>query len=73
MYCNNSRNYLEIDMPDISMCWGKECPFKEDCYRYIARPNEYRQSYFTNPPYEEVEGRCQFFILASQEEKLNAR
>jgi hypothetical protein len=60
-------------MPDISMCWGKECPFKESCYRYVAKPNEYRQSYFVEPPYRVVEGMCEFFMYASQEEKLNAR
>lgn len=35
---------------DIMMCSGEDCPFKETCYRYTAPANEYRQSYFTEPP-----------------------
>ena len=32
-------------MPDISMCMNKECPKKNKCYRYMAVPNPFRQSY----------------------------
>ncbi len=34
-------------MPDISMCngYGNTCPLKETCYRYMAIPNSFRQSY----------------------------
>ena len=32
-------------MPDISMCSNKTCPLKKDCYRYTAKPSEFRQSY----------------------------
>ena len=45
-------------MPDITMCEGKDCPLKETCYRYTATPNEYRQSYFVNPPYDEEKKEC---------------
>ena len=31
-------------MPDITMCTGN-CPVKENCYRYMAIPNPYGQSY----------------------------
>lgn len=31
-------------MPDISMCNNKECKVKENCYRYMAEPDEI-QSY----------------------------
>ena len=37
-------------MPDISMCTGKDCPFKESCYRFTATPSKYMQSYFCEPP-----------------------
>jgi len=43
-------------VPDISMCQGDECPLKEKCYRYLAKPNEY-QSYFVTPPYKD-DGSC---------------
>ncbi len=32
-------------MPDISMCPNSDCPKSNECYRYRAIPNEYRQSY----------------------------
>ena len=31
-------------MPDITMCTGN-CPVKENCYRYMAEPNKYGQTY----------------------------
>lgn len=37
-------------MPDITMCKGGSCPYKDECHRYRARPTEYRQSYFAKPP-----------------------
>ena len=32
-------------MPDISMCSNSKCELKENCYRFIAKPNPYRQAY----------------------------
>ena len=32
-------------MPDISMCSNDECPLKNSCYRFMATPSEYMQSY----------------------------
>ena len=38
-------------MADITMCtWV--CPQSSTCYRFIAKPNEYRQSYFSELPME---------------------
>ena len=49
-------------MPDITMCVGekdeKDCPLKETCYRYKAKPSEFWQSYFMEPPYNELEEKC---------------
>ena len=45
-------------MPDITMCSGKDCPLKETCYRYKAKPDEY-QSYFMEPPYKD--GECNHY------------
>jgi hypothetical protein len=36
--------------PDITMCMGTNCPYKESCYRFTAKPSEYWQSYFSVPP-----------------------
>ena len=32
-------------MPDIAMCKNQECPVRLKCYRFVAIPSEYRQSY----------------------------
>ena len=42
-------------MSDITMCDAKSqqglCPLKEDCYRFTATPNPWRQSYFMTAPF----------------------
>lgn len=44
-------------MPDITMCQGvckerkQACPLRDNCWRYTARPSEYRQSYFIEAPF----------------------
>ena len=47
-------------MPDITMCKGDNCPKKENCYRYTAPVNEYRQSYFFDTPIKE-DGTCEHY------------
>jgi hypothetical protein len=39
-------------MSDITKCHGFECPMKESCKRFTAKPNEFAQSYFLDPPYK---------------------
>jgi hypothetical protein len=46
-------------MPDIAMCNGSGCASANECYRFRAIPNEYRQSYFNTPPIKD--GRCDYF------------
>lgn len=45
-------------MPDITMCNGDNCPLKETCYRFTATPDEFRQTYFTDAPYNR--GECSY-------------
>jgi hypothetical protein len=45
-------------MPDITMCLGTNCPHKETCYRFTAKPSDY-QSYFMTPPIKE--GKCDMY------------
>lgn len=52
-------------MPDISMCKNEECPLSNSCYRFLAIPDEYMQSYINfkpkiDPILDEVE--CDFYI-----------
>jgi histone acetyltransferase (RNA polymerase elongator complex component) len=50
-------------MPDITiitMCPGTNCPHKETCYRYTAKPSEgWTQAYFTEPPIKD--GKCDMY------------
>ncbi len=49
-------------MPDITMCSGEKCPLKETCYRYLARPSIYNQSFFENPPYDKATKNCDYYL-----------
>lgn len=56
-------------MPDdFCMCLGKECPIKEQCYLYRAKPSEYRQSYFSEVPYKDE--KCEFFVKFHEKSKV---
>jgi len=44
-------------MPDITMCSGKLCRLKNTCYRYLAEPDKYHQSYYLKPP-KTAGGKC---------------
>lgn len=60
-------------MADITMCTGN-CPIKEYCYRYMATPNDYYQTYSSLEdiclpnnyseliPYEEKERRINYTL-----------
>lgn len=48
-------------MPDITMCRAERddkliCPMREKCYRFTAKPNEFRQSYFIHAPWTFAQG-----------------
>lgn len=42
---------MGYNVPDLTLCPGKNCPIKDNCYRYRAIPSEYLQSYYTEPPF----------------------
>jgi hypothetical protein len=46
-------------MPDITMCSGDGCVLRNTCYRYLAKPSEFMQSYFVQPPIKD--GRCESY------------
>ena len=43
------------------MCSGENCPMKERCYRFTAPKNDWRQSFFVNPPIKEDKTCDQFW------------
>jgi len=54
-------------MPDISLCRNEECKKKRECYRYMAIPRAFWQSYM-NPPHEE----CRYFYKIAKGVKTKA-
>lgn len=46
-------------MADITKCKWEDCDKKEQCYRYTAIANEFRQAYFRKTPKSE---NCEYFI-----------
>lgn len=49
-------------MPDISMCKNETCPLKETCYRFMASPSKYGQSYSNFTPKTSLDGKtkCEY-------------
>ena len=60
-------------MADITMCSGTNCPRKKECYRFTAYVNEYRQSWFCEPPFKIVEDKftCEMFWGDANERVFN--
>jgi hypothetical protein len=58
-------------MADISMCKGEGCHRKRECYRFTAKPNEFRQAYFhpSAPWYIGPDNKqaCQYFTPNSDD------
>jgi len=52
---------LEKIMADITMCEGEGCPLRDNCYRFTAKPNPDRQSYFVETPVSQ-DGKCVHFF-----------
>lgn len=48
-------------MSDITKCSGEGCPVKQSCYRFLATPNEFIQSYFSESPYSEGKKDCDHY------------
>jgi len=57
-------------MGEITKCTGINCKVKESCNRFLDKPNEFRQSYFTKPPLDE-NGDCDMYCGVSQESIFN--
>lgn len=61
-------------MADITMCYGKDCPFKYRCYRAMAKSHEMYQAYFAIAPYDAEKGSCEhFWDLESRKKNANHR
>lgn len=48
-------------MADITMCDGTDCPLKETCYRFKAKPDEYRQAFFVEVPIDHTNMECKYY------------
>lgn len=49
-------------MPDISMCQRADCPLAPKCYRFLAIPSEFMQSWAS---YDPKDGGCDSFWFAT--------
>jgi hypothetical protein len=57
-------------MPDISMCKGVDCKIRDKCYRYLAVPSEYVQSYFVESPYDPKKKTCRYFWEVEPQDRV---
>jgi len=48
-------------MIDITMCVNKKCPLNSGCYRFMAIPHEYRQSW-AGFEYNKEKNKCDHFV-----------
>lgn len=46
-------------MSDITKCEGKDCPVKDNCWRFLAPANKYWQAYFKETP-KTTEKGCEY-------------
>jgi len=56
-------------MPDIAMCRNAGCSKRKQCYRYMAKPNEYWQAY-NNYVYDKNTGCDHFWSLQTAETEI---
>jgi hypothetical protein len=55
-------------MPDICMCKNQICTQKETCYRFMAEPNPYNQSYCTFG--QNKNNECEYYWDNKPQEKV---
>ena len=65
---NNTTKKPTEKMPDITKCVGTNCPQKETCYRYTAKPSD-NQSYFMEAPIKD--GKCEMYWGKTAESVYN--
>jgi len=56
--CRGDNSQFEISI-EIGITEPEVCPLRENCYRYLATPDEKYQSYFIGYPYEN--GECEYY------------
>lgn len=62
-------------MVDITKCTGGGCPLRNECKRYVAAPDIYRQSYanYTAKVVATLAGyTCEFFIPGTFEKRTTS-
>lgn len=56
-------------MPDISLCWNKDCRDRMACYRYRAQASMWQSYMHFNPA--PGENRCESFTEILKGDRLN--
>lgn len=57
-------------MADITMCDNFTCNLRDKCYRYMAEPDEYNQSYSLFSPTINIktkEMECDYFLTIKED------
>ncbi len=58
---------------DITKCKGSigatDCPYKDKCFRYTAKTDEYAQSYFMELPLKD--GKCDHYWGENEDDLWN--
>lgn len=54
-------------MPDITMCKGVGCNKRNTCFRFIAEPSNFLQSWFSISP-NEKNGNCEYYMPEKQKD-----
>lgn len=61
-----------MTMPDLTLCQNNSCPMKKNCYRYMAEPDPYMQSY-SEFEYVDEKGKpfkCSYLMPIRPHDKL---
>ena len=58
-------------MTDLTICTTTVCPIRSKCYRFIAEPEQYWQSY--NDFYEKDSLDCFYFIKETNEVEVRQK
>jgi len=56
-------------MVDIALCINQTCPKRESCFRFMARPNPYYQSYGEFKPKPDGSCNMHYQIIETDEIK----
>lgn len=61
---------LRDDMPDITMCKNEDCPSSYRCFRFLARPDKYMQTYGIFKPKDDQVSCVMFWDIRGKKDGM---